>query len=404
MKGWIIYIAIGLMLQSCTGNKNRLPDLKETYSRQDANPFGAWVAYQQLNQLFAYNRIKNINEKFSQRFIHHTDTGSLYVNVSRNYFPDEADIETLMAFVAAGNTAFITAANFDTLLLHNLGVNLADTYDYPAIENMMHTSVRFVSPPYHDSARYQFFYLPLRRHFQRLHPDARVLGVNADGMPNFVLVYHRLGRFYLHCEPRIFSNYFLAQPSNYKYLQQMFMYATTEPDNLYWDDYYHMRNTPPGKKSKKGTWGILYSYPAMAWATSLALAMLLLFVLFARKRRQRIVPEIAPNENTSVAFTQTVSQLYFQQHNNRDIADKQIHFLLENIRTRYFISTATINEATLLLISRKSGYPEADTRTLFNLVSQIQEQAEISDSTLLRLNQLIENFYQNHHTDGRKPV
>jgi hypothetical protein len=403
MKKWIGYIVIGLLLHGCMGN-NALPSLKETYFKQDANPFGGLLAYQQLNLLFAPRTFTTVEEKFNKAFSGVNDTGTLYVNVSRNYYTDDDDTEAILRYVAAGNTAFIAASSFDTVLLSRLRVKQAETFEFPAIANMVFTGVKTASPPFNDSTRYKYFYMPFRQHFQRVHPQAKVLGINDDGMPNFIVVYYQLGRFYLHCEPRIFSNYFLMQPHNYQYLQQLFAYVPGQPAALHWDDYYNKHNTLPGKKNKKGAWDILFSYPAMAWATSLALAMLLLFVLFARKRRQRIVPEIVPAINTSVAFTQTVSQLYLQQHNNRDIADKQINYLMEHIRSRYFISTATLNQATLLLISRKSGFSEADTQALFTLVASVQAREQISDDTLLTLNQYIEKFYQNHNTDGRKPV
>ena len=163
---------------------------------------------------------------------------------------------------------------------------------------------------------------------------------------------------------------------------------------MYWDDYYNKKNYPPNGKEGKSGLSILLQYPAMA-AFWLLLLLLIVYILFGGKRRQRIVQTIAPNTNTTVAFTETIGQLYLQKKDNRNIADKMITYFQEFIRKQYFLNTSQVNNDFVSTLSRKGNVSKAGTETLFNLITEIQQQEQISDAQLLLLNQQIENFYKN---------
>jgi hypothetical protein len=121
---------------------------------------------------------------------------------------------------------------------------------------------------------------------------------------------------------------------------------------------------------------------------------LVLYILFGGKRRQRIVPAIAPNENTTVTFIETISRLYLQKKDNKDIADKMITYFFEHIRNQYFLNTNNLTEEFTAALSRKSNVSESVTQQLFSTIATVQEATTISDAQLLSLNQQIEKFYK----------
>ncbi len=363
----------------------------------DKNPFGAYVAHRQVSQIFYNNEIRIKKNKLSYGLNENYDTASLYINISKNFFLNQEDINMLLKYLHNGNSIFISSENIDSNFLNTIGFPQKQSHSSFAdfINQMKYTAVQLQPAYYYDTSLFSYYYVPLDNYFNRgKDPLLKVLGTNENGQPNFVLLFYGKGRIYLHCEPRVFSNYFLLQKENYKYLESVFSFAPAAPQYVFWDDYYNKRNTAPSERGDKSGIAVLLKYPAMAWAYWLVLLLLVLYVIFGSKRRQRIIKPIAPNENTSVAFTETVGRLYLQKKDNRNIADKIITYFFEHIRNQYFLNSNQMNEEFISTLSRKSNVPREDTEILVRLILKIQRYTAVSDQELLSLNQQIEKFYK----------
>jgi hypothetical protein len=385
-----------LLFFGCKQKAAIMPSLKETFSKNDKNPFGAQVMYRQAAQLYKKNKINVKKDRLQKSLGSNTDTGSLYISVSKNYFLDEDDLNAALNFVHKGNTMFIASENFDSSFLKSMGLSIQSHRRYEAsVLDMKNTGVHLNPEFYADSSFFSYYFLPLDHHFGSPTDSVpNVLGRDEYGRPNFVILFYGLGRFYIHCEPRVFSNYFLLQKDNYQYLQSVLAFVPTVPEHVLWDDYYNKRNTPPAGKNAKSGLALLLQFPAMAWAFWLLLLLLAVYLFFGSKRRQRIVQVLPPNTNTSVAFSETISRLYLQQKDNRGIADKMILYFLEHIRTQYFLNTHVVNELFLTTLSRKSNVPLEETERLFATIQQIQQMDTIDEKTILQLNKQIELFYK----------
>lgn len=384
-----------LSLCACTNQRSEIPSLKESYSKNDKNPFGGYVFFKQATQLFKNNDIRVRKDKLETSLLHFEDTGALYINVSKNYFVGEQGVHAMKSFVEKGNNMFIVSENFDSSFLDFLGITITPKSAFMVLEDMQYTSVRLNTVHFFDSTRYAYFYFPFKNNFTTIADSAiKILGVNENGKPNFLVVFYGRGRFFIHCEPRAFSNYFLLQRNNYNYLQQALSFVPAEPEHVIWDDFYNKRYRAPSDKDNKTGLAVLLQFPAMAWAFGLLIALLLLYLFFGSKRRQRVIEELPPNVNTSVAFAETVSRLYLQKKDNKGIADKMITYFFEHIRNQYFLNTSQVNDSFLHTLSRKSNMPFMDTEKLFAHIQRIQESYAISDQELLLLNQQIESFYK----------
>ena len=104
--------------------------------------------------------------------------------------------------------------------------------------------------------------------------------------------------------------------------------------------------------------------------------------------------EIKSNENSSVAFTETVARLYLQKHDNKNIADKMITYFYEFIRSNYFLNVNAGNKEFITALSKKSGVTEENTIALFNMIGQVNQNSTIDDYQLLSLNRQIQQFYK----------
>ena len=370
--------------------------MRQTFNKEDDIPFGTKVAYKLVQQVYANNDIQDLKTDNDISNYNYDDTASLDICIARNVYANPEDAASIVNSLDAGNTYFISAENISSQLLDTLGVTLnnIDAYndDWSAMKNTS-LSMRFSLSQ--DRSAYGYFFLPFLNYFSKYDSSAtKVLGLNEEGHPDFIVVFYGKGKIFLQCAPGAFSNYFLLQHENYKYLQDALALMPSSPQHIYWDDYYCKHNNP--SSAKRGL-SVLFQYPAMKWAFWLALILLLLYIIFGGKRKQRIVPVLSPMKNTTVAYTETVSRLYLQKKDNKNIADKMITYFFEYIRNQFFLNTNHLNEEFIDILSRKSGVQKETTVTLVKTITDIQQQAIIPDQQLLSLNKQIENFYKNRN-------
>jgi hypothetical protein len=105
-----------------------MPSLVETFSQKDKNPFGAFVLHHQLGQLYYHNTIRDMRGDFENTWRDISDTGSLYINISKNLFLSKADLDAMLAYVYYGNSLFISSNNIDGKLLDTLGCDVRQIF------------------------------------------------------------------------------------------------------------------------------------------------------------------------------------------------------------------------------------------------------------------------------------
>ncbi len=110
------------------------------------------------------------------------------------------------------------------------------------------------------------------------------------------------------------------------------------------------------------------------------------------KRKQRIIPVITPLLNTTLEFVGTIGNLYYQSAEHKNIAEKKIHFLMDQIRSKYWLNTNALDESFIVALARKTGKGEDDVRTLVKSIAAIQAKDRISSEELIDINKKIEKF------------
>ena len=375
-----------------------MPSLKETYSKKDTKPFGAAIAYRQIEAMYDGNIIEEKKKDFKETWDNISDTGALYICMAPKLFVTEEDVEAMMEFVHAGNSLFISAGFIDEFLLDEVGCSVV--YTSPVIENMqgkMETTA--VSSVLQPGFKYDYYYYPFQNFFTNIDStNIRVLGYNNYKKPNFIVYFYGKGRLYLQCEPRAYSNYFLLKDNNYQYLKNTVAFTENKPEHVYWDDYYNRLQDRKNSKKSFSSFSEIMKHPPLKAAFWLGLGLLLLYILFGGKRIQRIIRQLKPNENTSVTFTETIGRLYLQKKDNKNIADKMITYFNEYIRNTYFLNTNHVNDDFIVMLSRKSGVEKEKVDSLYRTIVATQGSNVVNDYQLLSLQELIQQFYK---TRGR---
>ena len=372
--------------------------MSRSYSKRSKKPFGTYTAFTMLQNKYSETGVETLTKPFYENWMYNLGSrNGLYVVISRRMLMSDRDREALLQFVDNGNHVFISAEYIDDQLLDTLGIDA----QYFTVSSMFQTKMDTAGPMHFTTVsairqdtkaqkKYGFFYYPLDAHFIR--PDsigAVTLGVNEEDAPNYISLVHGKGRFFFHLNPEAFSNYFLLQQENKGYMEDVFSFMSAQRRAVYWDDYYRIGKLPNENFS---SFAVFLKYPMLKWALLLGMALMILYISFASKRRQRPVPIKAVNSNASKSFVETIGRLYLQKKDNPNIVHKMTTYFLEYIRTHYYLNTAHLNQEFFSSLSRKSGVHEMEVKQFFQFIQQLQESHNVSDEELLEYNNRIQQF------------
>ncbi len=374
--------------------------MRHSYAKSSKKPFGTYTAYSMFRSKYRFSDIDVLEKPFSENLQYPLgNKQTLYAVISRRVLLNEKDRDAILEYAAKGNQVFISAEYIDAQLLDTLDLNVQYVTMNSLFQQqadttgpMRHTSV---SVRRHDSAKaalYGFFYYPFEAHFLRPdESDAVILGRNDEGSPNYVSVIHGNGRFFFHLNPEAFSNYYLLSAENKRYAEEEFSYLPSERKIVYWDDYYRIGRSPNKSFS---LFDVFLNNPMLKAALLLFLLLLILYISFASKRKQRAIPIKPVNSNASISFVETIGRLYLQKKDNQNIAHKMTTYFLEHIRTKYYLNTAHLNAEFFSSLARKSGVDETEVKQFFQFIQQLQESGEVTDIQLLEYNNRMHQFFK----------
>jgi len=379
----------------------RPTDWQETYNYKHKKPFGTYIIHQEFKNLFPEQKIttitKNTYDYFDTAYNSDNDTYDLkgnYMYINNNMYTIDNDTsEEILGFVGEGNTAFIAATVFNEVLMDslNFGYSYQNIKVTPQNPSHITTEISLENEGINKDT-YQYSKNISTTYIE--YSDAQnttILGsqkINDTIRPNFIKVNYKKGQFYLHTQPIVFTNYHLLN-GNQVYIAKVFSYLNEAP--LHWDTHYSYRRG--NGNNEKNSLSYFLSHKALKWAFILALMSLIFFILFNTKRKQRIIPIIKPLQNTTIDFTKTIGNLYFQQNNHTDIVQRKIIFFLEKIRNDYFIDTQNLNNDFIDKLTLKSGKKYGEVKLVINTVLKLNSKYLCTEDDLLRLNQLIEKFF-----------
>lgn len=354
---------------------------KATYKKTDKIPFGTYLLWDLLPEIFPEQEITENRTSWYLLFKKpKEETTFFYVNSS--FQPDHLDKDALLDFVNQGNTAFIAAYYYGQDFLDTLSLNI----DFRWQKKDTKGKVNFFNYTLQTDSGYVLSNKSLTYYFSEIDTlNTFVLGYyEADKNLNFLKIPFGDGFFYLNTQPEFFSNYNIIKRENTEYLFKALSYF---PDNksIIWDEYY---------KIEKGGSPLRYILSSSSFKLAYYLFLFLLFVyiIFEIKRRQREIPIFAPPKNTSKMFAQTIGQLYFHKRDNKDLVEKQIIYLFEFLRNKYFLTLLQEEKIEVEKIIEKTGASKKTSDNLFNKIRILTQREQVSDEDLLKFNLYLEKF------------
>lgn len=358
-------------------------DWNTSFAKKDKIPYGGYIIYDLSDELFPngdvtlkefpiYNILKNN---------YYSNTNYVFIN---SYFvPDRLDTEYLLQYVEEGNNVFISAFGISGSLADSLKI---ETHDEFFSEDSVNTN--FSISELKSASGWKYSTGNFKNYFSEFDTSlVQVLGQNEYGNVNFIRIRYGEGNFFLNTIPLAFTNYHLLNLKNNEYVYKALSFLPVQ--KTFWDDYYK-----DGNKFNASSLQYIISQPSLKWAYYIILTSMLLFVFFYGRRKQRIIPVIPPLTNTTVEFVETVGNLYYQQKDYKNIAEKKISYFLDYIRNKYFIKSSTFDEESIQRLASKSAYSIKKIKSILAEIKKINSSPNISEEELLIINYQIEKFYE----------
>lgn len=364
---------------------------KPTYNEKHKIPFGTYIFHEELEAVFPNQEFTDVRktpyEFFDEYYDwdedEYTTTGN-FIHVAQYSEMDEISAQELLDFVSYGNTVFMSSNYFPNRLKDSLGFNTTNQYDLKGNSYFTLTNPRFKTDSITIDRGINNF------HFSKLDKDlTTVLGhqtFDSIAFPNFIKVNYYQGSFLLHLQPIAFTNYNLLKKNNKKYTEAVLGYLPE--DNIFYNSLNKANTNVSGSKLR-----YILSQDALRYAWYLGLISLVLFLIFNAKRRQRIVKEIKPHENTTVAFTKTIGNLYYETKDHNNLVEKKITYFLEYLRRVYFLDTQILDERFTKLLIQKSGKEKEQIQQLVKSIVHLKAKPQCTEADLINLNKQIEDFY-----------
>jgi hypothetical protein len=366
--------------------KPKPTDWTPSYLKEDKIPFGLYILNKEIRTLFPGGVMKTSRQPLYNTLKDQNYLGANYLIICGSLKMDQLDYKELTRYLYKGNNVFIATFDLGKALKERLKLRTATVFE-PTVRKS--PAINFVSPGLKASKPYVFDKGLGNQYFSRF-DTARVivLGRNQSGDANFIKYSFGKGSLYILPNPQLLSNYNLINPSGADYAAKALSFLPPAK-LLIWDEYQTRGNTEDASILR-----VIFKHAPLRWAYYIALVSILLFVLFEVKRRQRVIPVIAPLLNSSVDFAKVVGKVYYQQRDNKDLAGKKISYLLEFIRTSYRLKTSSLDEEFMTDLARKSGAAEETVLQLITLIKSIDKGYQVSDAQLISLNKQTEHFYK----------
>lgn len=365
-------------------NQPKTIDWTESFSAKAKTPFGTYILFNRLNDIFPNSKVTAYRQPIYNVIAEDSIKNSSYLIICKSIEASKPDYEQLTSYIKQGNNVFIAADYFGSSFEKNLHI---ETH-YNVSFNKNDKSVRFLSQ-YLDSAKqYKIEKGCGNVYFSKFDTaHAVVIGENIDHRANFIKYSFGKGSLYLVANPKLFSNYSLLKPQGAAYAATALSFLKGTK-SLVVDEYYSQ-----GTDDEASPMRLFLSNPTLQWAYYITIFSLLVFVLFEIKRRQRIIPVIEPLANATLDFVTVVGQVYYEKHDNANIAQKNATYFLARLRDEYQLKTDKIDDEFKEKLVMKTDIESKFITELINYINYINTQGKVTDRELIKLNQLIEKFH-----------
>jgi len=363
----------------------KVPDYKwqQKFDYEDEEPMGLFVFKELVTRFY-----DDIDHEIQEKYKDTTATNGLYFYGQNSN--NSLNIDSVLNIIDKGNDVFIFSEYFP--------YELNDTIDnYYDTEYHFSDSLRINFT--NDSLAFDstFIYSFINNEFEIQNKTFYLLSASLgdtnidhivtanDSLVLLISIPFENGNLYYHVLPQLFFNYSYRQPKMFVYTEKILSHF--DPDYVVFLNTLTDKERPPTEHPLQ----FIMSSPPLKAAYYLFIIGLILYAVFGGKRRQKAIPITDKNENTSLEYIETVSQLFYQQNQHEKLVAHMKNIFFHKMEQKYFIKKD--NPAYLEILAKKSKIPETDLKYILDRFRNHDENYSFQADQLVSLNNRIEQIY-----------
>lgn len=341
-----------------------------TFYGKDKNPFGGFVLIERLPDLFG--TVETSYETITQ-------LDSLEHNllvVAETMDLSGTDTLQLEQMLAEGYSVLLAAHQFNSPWLDTMGVTAESNFDF-VDEGIFESGLQKVF--FTGDTSQALYHSPLL-------PSHFVLGsqhgwtihvVNEARQPLVISKALGSGRLILCSSPLMFTNFGLLYGENYSFAAKILELMPPSPVHV---SYFYQLGRPEAQTPLR----YMLSQSALKWGLNITLVLLLLLLVVSSRRKQQAIPIVLPPENTTLTYVKTLGNLYFQEGNHKELAEKMVRHFLHRIKEKYHLSFEP-TERFYHLLSVRSEVPLEEIGLAMQRIAAVRHGTAIKGNELLAL-------------------
>ncbi|MFM9985237.1 MAG: hypothetical protein ACKVOK_08405 [Flavobacteriales bacterium] len=232
------------------------------------------------------------------------------------------------------------------------------------------------------------------------------LGYFDEEYPNFVRCQYGKGHFYFHSTPLVFTNYYMLNDTSMNYCRSVL--SSMGYGKVFWDEdnrEFDIVNNPQAEdeendptKPQEGPMEFILSEPSLRWAWYILLTGSILYLVFGARRKQKIIPLADNMENTSMEYTEVISQMFMNQSDHKKLVSMKMDLFRAFLRDRFNIKLPLRfqdeDDKLYMHISQKCKVPEDLVISIFEQNKYLSSVVVVETPEMLKFHQKLERFYE----------
>ncbi|MDR2384717.1 MAG: hypothetical protein LBD80_03490 [Tannerella sp.] len=400
-----------------------------TYDKNDREPFGSYVFDDVLSS--SIDDYQVINKTFYQIWEEDSNAVPKAFLLTENSFDfSETDINCMFKLLHVGNQIMICTDRYSYLLEDILHIDIEDTgyygsFDYylkskgkhrnrdrdsifSGTDTLHYEKIYEVYPFVHSATvnmgKWDKFYVKDTTCFDKNREDTITFdSIQTDSLytaewrpivndSTDTLVFDKQGhilamRFhvgegemFIVTTPLMFTNFGILDEQNASYAFRLLSYMKGKP---------LVRIEAYGRHDEKPSTPLRYLLvtPPLRWAIYTTVLLILLFIVFTAKRRQRIIPVVETPPNRTLEFVRLISSLFYSRHDNAEILKTKYTVFCSDIKRKTGIDLLEDRQSDNLFtqLAEKIGMPEDEIKQLIKEFRMIPYQYDVPDGQLKEL-------------------
>ena len=383
----------------------RLPFVSSNWTKKfqpfDKDPLGLYLFNRLLvTHLDTNHKVTAINDSIAfDSLVNNQIEENTFLFIGNQFGLQNAEIDTLISRVYSGSDLMISFNDLTENIYERLLGETRISYDYDEsvkvfINNKSYEMINLFQT---DTVACQW-------------PAFGVIDKNINlkslssfmEMSNFIEMPFGKGKFLLHTNPSMFYNYQIKRKDGFKYTSFV-IDQLSEKQNIYllelgrltdnYGNYDIEEDDGSGGKIDDSYLQLIFQSQTLVIALLLSILGIILFIVFRSRRMRPIVPFIKPKKDMTMAFTETITSIYFSKRNPYGLLQVQRKNFYSTVQRHFFVDLQRREGNRVVeALAEKSNTSKTEIQELLNAL-ETKEASSITDAYVANIQKQLHVFY-----------